>query len=133
MRWLLMLAALLARASSVVAQTPMVPTALKTGDGKDKITLKYPKPTRGTVLDPGEHPVAALTRVYNSGNGQQLNTLAMEILTTLSCDPEFFALRTGTSCGKNGSRQGFDFHRDYVLVTWVGLDFSGATVVFRRR
>lgn len=128
---LLTIATLLGCASPIAAQTPIVPTALKTADGKEKVTITYPKSTSGAIADPGEHPVAALTRVYNTGNGQQLNTLAIEILSTLSCLPEFFSLPTGTPCVTSKSRKAFDFKRDYVLVTWVGLDFSGKRVVYR--
>jgi hypothetical protein len=79
----------------------------------------------------GEHPVAALSRVYLEGNGPRINRLAIEIRETLSYAPEFFDLPTGRACGTQGSHEKFDFKRDYALLTWVGTDALGRRVIFR--
>lgn len=78
------------------AQTPVVPTPLKkTVNDKpvDKVVVPYGERRPGTLIDAGEHPLAALTRIHNSGDGAKLNELAIEILDTLACKPEFFDLR----------------------------------------
>lgn len=130
-RSLLVAATLFISVTSAAAQTPMVPTAIKAPDGEEKITIVYSKPTNETLTESGEHPVAALTRVYKTGNGQQLNKLAIEILSTISCNATFFALPTGKPCGPDKNRKQFDLERDYVLLTWVGLDYSGKRVIHR--
>jgi hypothetical protein len=88
-------------AASASAQTPVVPTPIKKNvQGKltDKVEVPYGGPQSGTLIDPGEHPLAALTRIHNSGDGGKLNDLAIEILDSLACKPEFFNLPSGSSC-----------------------------------
>lgn len=124
----------LSLAASSLAQVPTTPIPIKkTLDGHptDKVTVPLWTPPANSVLDRGEHPVAALTRVYLSGDGKRLTALATEILETLSCAPQFFELPTGMPCGRDNPQRRFNLSRDFVLLAWVGSDFSGKRIVYR--
>lgn len=110
------------------AQIPIVPMPLKKGK-EEKVTvqtafLEHPE-TNDKV-----HPVAVLTAHYNAGQGEKLVKLAIELLETWSCMPEFFTLPTEGRCGGE-THSRFNFRRDYVLLSWVGTDYSGKRVVYR--
>lgn len=124
------------------AQTPIVPTRMHKDvpdtdvEGKTRRLDKVTMPValgQNPGVERGEHPLAALTRIHQSGDGTRLNNLAVELIETLSCEAEFFDLPDGSgkACPGSRTRRGLNLTADYVSLVWAGADFSGKRTVYR--
>lgn len=124
----------LAHASTLHAQIPNIPTPLRL-DGKDWVVVNPPSPEgpEGSV-SPQATPddrIPELSRLFNDGNPKLLRAAAGGLLRDLSRSAGFFDLTKLPGCEGENLRSRFELSKDYVLLSWIGLDFAGKRTPYR--
>lgn len=125
--------AALAQSMTLYAQIPNKPEPLRVGENDYVVvTLPPATPAVGSPAPQGElpGPIQEISRLFNDGDGKVLRAAATTLLRDLSRRAEFFDL-SNPGCENEKPRSGFDLSKDYVFLSWVGLDLAAKRTPFR--